>query len=1175
MALTHVPSAAGVLAELCGELAKVVGTSNVPADRPLVALGLDSLEIFDLLDGVSLRYGVVLPLADVMSPDLTVRDIAALIERSQAVPSPPDLPPHGVGNAPVDPDSYPLSEEQRQSWFVSQRGRDFNRSLNETVILDLRGPVDRAALTAALSQTIARHEALHSVFPPSGERQNVRPIEPLISTVDLRAVAEPQRSAQLAAFARRGAELELELTTGPLYRIEIAVVSEEHVQVALTAHDLVADGGSFQVILEELAALYNAAAGSEAATQLGPPARYRTHVQARRTYAASSEHDIDAAYWRRQYAAGFAPPRLPVPASDVEAGPSEIVEVFSSTLVAAVEARGRALACTPFTLYLAAFAQALHGLTGQQRLTVAVPVRMPLGPRAAEVVGNCVFAVAVDSEQLSGDSLAGYVERIRRRLASAFQHARFPLAELIRSIPEPVGRDALHLPVFNQVPLGRSAEFLGLTARVIPGGRLGAPGEWQTAVRPVDGGVEFVLNLGANSLSQETARALAERMKAALVLLAAAELSTALRPLDPPTDSRRRTATADMTMLDLVSRHVLVTPDATAVIDDEGPLTFAELDARAASLAARLQAAGVGTERVVAVALDRSVDLLVAVLAVWKAGGAILLLNVDDPHARQAQIVADARPVVLVTADCMRARLRPLGLPVILVDDSVSPPDHRIFGPVHPDAVAYVVYTSGSSGKPKGVQGTHAGLLSTYQGWQQLLDLQPGRVHLQMANASFDGFLGEIIRALGSGGCLLICARETMLDPVRLSALMADRQVAIADFVPLVLRRLVAHTVETKSTALGNLAVLIVGSDLVHTAELRTVRELIATDGRVINCYGVTEGTIDSTVADYVWNDEQHSNALIGVPMAGVQARVLNDDLTPVERGEVGVLHLGGAGLSRGYLGDPAKTAAAFRPDPFSSTPGARLYRTGDLVRWCDTPAGWQLEYLGRADAQVKIRGYRVELGEIEAALRKLPGVSDAAAVGAGSAERRHVEAYVVCADDGESDQWFSQLRRHLPHYMLPELLTVVATLPINVNGKVNRDALTGLAGSVVARPTAEAPSDQSAEHPLAAVVQRLSAIWASALHLDVGQVPVDGDFFAIGGDSLLLMRAIGEIAQEWGVDVTVRQFFDHPTVRELAGVISAAPPRPVSRPRSAMRRVERRPLPGTPVLEGSRNAHE
>lgn len=1126
----------GVLAELTAEFQRALRAAEpIDVDCPLVSLGADSLTMFDLIARIESTYGLSLPISELFDEIDTLRQLARHVANHApglAGSSTSDPAPARSDDVPPDQNFYPLTEGQRQTWFLSQRGPDVSRSFNETVLLDLRGDLSLEALVLGIDAVVARHDSLRTVFAPDGSGQRPLPAGPTeVRVTDLRSEPAATRGPMLDEFIREATHHIFDLEHGPPIRVALARVKDSRHLLALTGHDIAVDGWSFEILLEEIAAYYNAAVRGET-VELAVPRQYRDFVRARGEHRDGPRWTIDAAYWMQRFADGLPDVQLPWDRTPPPV-PSHAGGRVALTLDPSVADRVRVVAqshgCTPFTVLFAAYAALLHEVCRAEDLVVAVPVTLRADEGGSRIVGNCVNMVAIRSRRRVGDSWRDFVTASRAVLLDAYDHAQLPLSAIRHTWARPgSGQGTPVLPLFNLIQQRQAPELTGLDAEAIVAPRPFATGDLDVSLLASEAGLSCTFAYNTAVFDESTIDKLAQRYRRLL--------DEIVHDLGQQTVAPAPSGGAPLpTVLELFERQARLSPDTDAVVCGTERLSYADLDRRANQLAHRLAMLGAGPESRVAVSMDRSTNVVVALLGIWKASASFVPLNVDDPVQRRELILRDAGIDILVTTECLAASRTDLVAHVVTVDataDQVAGVADPLPRALYPASLAYVVYTSGSTGRPKGVMGTHGGLASTFRAWQQAVGPRAAEAHLQMANVSFDGFLGETIRALGSGGALIICPREVMLDPPRLLALIAEHNVTIADFVPPVLRTLVPHARRHEHTSLRRLRLLIVGSDLVHTRELATVRELVGADALVVNCYGLSECSIDSTMTVYRPGDERLGDALIGAPMLGVEGWILDGDLRPVAPGEPGTLYIGGSVLSRGYLGDPAKTASRFVPHPYATVPGQRLFNTGDIVQQRMTPDGPQLEYVGRADHQVKVRGYRVELGEIEAALRGLDGVADAAAVATGESNQRKTMAYVTAVEAaGEPDgaRWHEGLRAALPYYMVPDQIIAVDRLPMNSNGTVDRAALPRLTGRLVARPATTGPATTATERAMAGIFRQALA---------VDDLSVHDDFFDLGGDSLLAMRVLGEIATRWGVDVTVGQFFDNPTVSWLSRTV-------------------------------------
>jgi amino acid adenylation domain-containing protein len=567
----------------------------------------------------------------------------------------------------------------------------------------------------------------------------------------------------------------------------------------------------------------------------------------------------------------------------------------------------------------------------------------------------------------------------------------------------------------------------------------------------------------------------------------------------------------DLCVHELFAGHALATPGRVAVTCDGTDVTYGELDARAGRLAGRLLAAGVRRDEAVGVLLERSVDFVVAVLGILKAGGCYVPLDPDYPAARLTAMIEVAGARTLLSH-------RPLdGYDGTVLDVADRPGPAAPAAHVHPDDVAYLMFTSGSTGTPKGVAVRHAGIVRLVDD-PDYVHLGPDEVIAQLSTVSFDASTFEIWGALANGGRLVIAPPGT-LSPAELAGLLHRERVSTAWLTAGLFNVMVDECL----TGLLGLRQLLTGGDVMSPQRARRFLRQ-APDCRLINGYGPTEVTTFTTCHTVTLNDTGQPRIPIGRPISGTHVEILDDRYRPVPVGVPGFLYAGGLGVSRGYLGDPALTAERFVPDPWAY--GQRLYATGDLATY--RPDG-TIDFLGRADHQFKKRGFRVEPVEIEDALRRDPLVKDAAVTLAGSgADDTTLIAYVVPAGTG-TDALTGLRRRlagHLPEHLLPDRFAAVGALPLTPNGKVDRRALAGLAAAT------GAPSG-TPTGPHTTTEATLAEIWTELLAHD--GLTRDDDFFDLGGQSLQAARMVSRIRTRFGVDLTVRTVFDHPTVAELA----------------------------------------
>ncbi|HEY4458904.1 MAG TPA: amino acid adenylation domain-containing protein [Pseudonocardiaceae bacterium] len=934
-------------------------------------------------------------------------------------------------------------------------------------------------------------------------------------------------------------------------------------------HHVVSDGWSRGVLVRELGEVYLAESTGRRAVLPALPIQYADYAAWQRDRLAGQWVTDELDWWRRALAG--APDLLDLPTD----APRPAVQSFRGATIgfdwpAELTEQLRAIArehdATLFMVLLAGFAATLARYTRQDDVVVGTPVAGRTHPELEGLIGLFVNTLVLRTPGGASAGFGALLDQVRRTCLDAFAHQDLPFERLVDALrPD---RSLSHSPVvqvffdLQNTPAG-DVDWPGLRMRPFAGGAelLGTTAKFDLSVslRETPSGLEGTVEYNTDLFTASTVRRLAGHYRT-LLADAVSRPGEPLRTVSMMTGAERDLVLAAGTpatptepgpsLPDLIERHARTRPDAIAVASADRSLTYGALNAAANRLARLLRERGVGPERRVGVLLRRSPDLIVALLAVLKAGGAYVPVDPDHPRERQALVLADAG-AVLVIADSVRDA--PDVVPVVVPGDA-SPERYRsedLPRSAAGDNLAYVIYTSGSTGLPKGVQVTNRNLAAACAAWQHTYQLRPEDRHLQMASATFDVFTGDLTRALGSGAALVLCPRELLLEPERLAELADAEAITCAEFVPVVLRHVITAL---RGRSLPALRLLVSGADAWPLRDHLRAAEIVGAGGRVVNSYGLTEATIDNTWFESAQPGEGPDGALapIGAPLGHTRAYVLDraGRLAPV--GVPGELCLGGDAVTRGYLGQPARTAERFVPDPFGPA-GARLYRTGDLARL--RPDG-ALEFLGRVDHQVKIRGHRVEPGEVEAVLTAHPDVTTAVVVArTDSGPDARLVAYVAvrggAVRTGLAEALRAKASDRLPPYLVPAAVVLLDQLPLTPNGKIDRRALP--APPAPARGVAHVPPATPAE-------QAVARVWADVLGLpDVG---AEANFFGLGGDSIISLQVVARLRAE-GWTVTPKQLFEHQTVRALA---AAARPRDATEPPPAEQGVVTGAVPLTPI---------
>jgi len=599
--------------------------------------------------------------------------------------------------------------------------------------------------------------------------------------------------------------------------------------------------------------------------------------------------------------------------------------------------------------------------------------------------------------------------------------------------------------------------------------------------------------------------------------------------------SRNQTSQPILGIHQFIERHALLTPHAPAVTCDGKTFTYKELNDRSNQLANFLIKKGISVETFVGVSLKQSVEVIITIIGILKTGGTYVPIDPNYPKERINYMLSDSRAKILVTHHSLFKHIPDLKIDKICLETNheeiCTSSKENPTVPINPTNLAYVIYTSGSTGTPKGVMVSHSNLINAYHAWKEVYDLSNADCHLQMASFSFDVFSGDLIRALCSGGKLVLCPKDILLAPEELYNLIVDQKINCAEFIPTILRRLIKY-VESSHKSLNFMRLLICGSDTWSISEYRKSQRLCGKETRVINSYGLTETTIDSTYFEDKLPFNKHlllnHNVPIGKPFPNTEVFLLDEKSSLVPCGKIGEIHIGGKGLSRGYLNNPELTAKKFISHPFSKLPNTKLYKTGDLGRYL--PDG-NLEFLGRMDTQVKLNGIRIELSDIENILNSYKPIKDSVAVlSEDESQYKRLMAYLVL--EGNAKLNIREVRHflqdHLPHHMIPSIFIRLDSLPITPNGKVNRQALKEKAALSL--------TDNYVE-PRTPVERQLASAWKKLLHTNT--VGIFDHFFDLGGDSILFAQLAHLIESDFFVNIEMDKFPKDLTIASIAQLIN------------------------------------
>ncbi|MUI26666.1 pyoverdine non-ribosomal peptide synthetase PvdD [Pseudomonas aeruginosa] len=1041
-----------------------------------------------------------------------------------------------------------LSFAQERQWFLWQLEPE-SAAYHIPSALRLRGRLDVDALQRSFDSLVARHETLRTRFRLEGGR-SYQQVQPAVSvSIEREQFGEEGLIERIQAIVVQPFDLE----RGPLLRVNLLQLAEDDHVLVLVQHHIVSDGWSMQVMVEELVQLY--AGYSQGLDVVLPalPIQYADYALWQRSWMEAGEKERQLAYWTGLL--GGEQPVLelpfdrPRPARQSHRG-AQLGFELSRELVEAVRALAQREGASSFMLLLASFQALLYRYSGQADIRIGVPIANRNRVETERLIG---FFVNTQVLKADLDGRMGFDELLaqaRQRALEAQAHQDLPFEQLVEALqPE---RNASHNPLF-QVLFNHQSEIRSVTPEVqLEDLRLeGLAWDGQTAqfdltldIQEDENGIWASFDYATDLFDASTVERLAGHWRnllrgivanprqrlGELPLLDAPERRQTLSEWNPA----QRECAVQGTLQQRFEEQARQRPQAVALILDEQRLSYGELNARANRLAHCLIARGVGADVPVGLALERSLDMLVGLLAILKAGGAYLPLDPAAPEERLAHILDDSGVRLLLTQGHLLERLpRQAGVEVLAIDGLVLDgyAESDPLPTLSADNLAYVIYTSGSTGKPKGTLLTHRNALRLFSATEAWFGFDERDVWTLFHSYAFDFSVWEIFGALLYGGRLVIVPQWVSRSPEDFYRLLCREGVTVLNQTPSAFKQLMAVACSADmATQQPALRYVIFGGEALDLQSLRPWFQRFGDrQPQLVNMYGITETTVHVTYRPVSEADlEGGLVSPIGGTIPDLSWYILDRDLNPVPRGAVGELYIGRAGLARGYLRRPGLSATRFVPNPFPGGAGERLYRTGDLARF---QADGNIEYIGRIDHQVKVRGFRIELGEIEAALAGLAGVRDAVVLAHDGVGGTQLVGYVVAdsAEDAERlrESLRESLKRHLPDYMVPAHLMLLERMPLTVNGKLDRQALP--------QPDASL-SQQAYRAPGSELEQRIAAIWAEILGVE--RVGLDDNFFELGGHSLLLLMLKERIGDTCQATLSISQLMTHASVAEQAACI-------------------------------------
>ncbi|WP_426381883.1 amino acid adenylation domain-containing protein [Bacillus velezensis] len=1112
--------------KLCALWEEVLKNGPVGIRDHFFERGGHSLKATALVSRIAKEFGVQVPLQDIFARP-TVEELASVIQDLE------ESPYEAIQPAKKQ-DTYPVSSAQKRM-YVLQQLEDGGVGYNMPAVLELTGPLDRSRLEETFRQLVERHESLRTSFEtgPDGE-----PVQRIHDSVPFQLDEAESADAFVRPFC---------LEEAPLFRAALVKESEEHHLLLTDMHHIISDGVSVNTLIKEFGELY--AGRSLAPMRL----QYKDYAVWQRSFQEKEGYQKQEAYWLKRLEGELPVLELPAdkprPAVRSFAGGSVSCTLDADT-ASGLHRIARDHGSTLYMVLLAAYNTLLARLSGQEDIIVGSPIAGRPHKDLEPILGMFVNTLAIRTEPKGDKRFTDYLAEVRQAALEAYEHQDYPFEELVERLG--VQRDMSRNPLFDVMFVLQNMEReslnlneLHLTQAADTGHKTAKFDATLYAAEGSDGSISFDFEFNTDIYQKQTiekwlsyfTRILTKVIEDQTIplgdihVLDDAETNRVIYQFNQTKSDYPRHETISR----LFERQAEETPDARAVVYDGQILTYRELNERANRIAAALRSNGVGLESVVALLTGRTTELASGILGILKAGGAYLPIGDDVPRERAEWMLKDCKADILLQSDKLDGL--PLSGKRLFIEDiqtkaGLSSENPEPLG--GPESLAYMIYTSGSTGAPKGVMIEQRSVIRLVKN-SNYIDFTPKDRLLFTSSLGFDVTTFEIFGPLLNGASLYVSDQETYLDSDILETFIQQNGITTLWLTS----SLFNHLSEQNEHVFSGLSRLIIGGEALSPSHVNRVRKTLP-HLSIWNGYGPTENTTFSTC--FLIEQSYDHSIPIGRPVGNSTAYIINSRGTPQPIGVIGELCTGGDGVARGYFGRPELTEEKFVPNPF--VPGERMYRTGDLARWL--PDG-TIEYAGRMDDQVKIRGYRVELGEIEAALRSLDGVKEAAvSVRTGQSGNKELIAYMSLQTDMDTEKVRSSLSKQLPNYMVPAYMMELEKLPLTPNGKLDRKNL----------PEPELALQTAYTAPRNELEEQLSVIWQEVL--GTKQVGIEDSFFELGGDSIKALQVAARLGR-YGWKMTASDLFRHPSIKELAPLI-----------RKAERVIDQRPvegdIPWTPV---------
>ncbi|MEO1376010.1 MAG: amino acid adenylation domain-containing protein [Cyanobacteria bacterium J06635_10] len=1122
---------------------------EINPEKPLTTLGLDSLKVFELKNRVEVDLEVEVSVADFFEGMSTLALVTKILAQmtTDALP----LLSYTQQDKNINTsDRYPLSFAQQGLWFIHQLNPE-KGAYNIPIVINLKGCVNQAILQKCLNEIVRRHEVLRTSFTLR-DGQPVQVINQDVSLTltfeDLRSLPESERNNAAVHLTKELAQQPFDLSSKSLIHTKYLQIDDQNYHLVIVLHHIIADGWSIGIFIKELVGLYDAYSKNEVPQLPELPIQYRDFVNWQRKWIDSERTQPLLTYWKQKLQGELPVLSLPTdrPRSPVQTfkGARDQL-VLPQTLRTELKNLSRQQGVTLFMTLLTAFKILLYRYTGQTDIIVGSPIANRNRAEIEQLIGFFVNVLVLRTELSEDLSFQELLARVKSTAYKAYVHQDLPFEKLVEELQP--NRDLSYNPLFQvmfvlqNVPIP-NLDLSDISVSYEEGDNGTSKFDLTLFIEDSEQGLVATCEYNTDLFNANTITRMLGHFQTLLssIVNDPQQCISELQLLTPPEiqqllvewNDTKTDYPEDKCIHQLFEAIVEKTPSDIAVIFENQQLTYQELNSRANQLAHYLQQQGVKSDTVVGICMERSLEMVVGLLAIMKAGGAYMPLDPAYPKERLAFTLSDSQVRVLLVNTHLVNDLPPHSGQLVCIDtdsrEFAEYSSENLVSNATPENLAYVIYTSGSTGKPKGVQIPHRAVVNFLTSMRQSPGLRKEDVLLSVTTLSFDIAALELYLPLIVGARLVLVNREAISPK--------GMRFAIADGTQL-LKELVANDVTVMQATPATWRILIgagwqksrmkilCGGEALDSS---LAHQLLERGQEVWNLYGPTETTIWSAALDIKYQEQHSSVSPIGCPIANTQLYILDSHQQLVPVGIPGELHIGGVGLARGYWNRAELTAEKFIPNPFAQ--GTHLYKTGDKVRYL---ADGKIEFLGRIDHQVKIRGFRIELGEIEALLKKHPQVRETVVISREDTSNDcRLVAYIVTHENTKPsvNELRGFLKQKLPEYMLPSAFIVLDALPLTPNGKIDRRAL-------------PAPDNQRPEltasflAPQSEMEQQIAKLWQEVLHLD--QVGINDNFFDLGGNSLLMLQVNNKLRTILQGDISVVTMFQNPTIYSLAEYLS------------------------------------